>query len=94
MTIHRWLIERNIRSYRPLRYLPFTPALCQARLQGCLAQSDRNHADWRPIVFSDESRLQLCPDDHRGRVWRNPGQRADPAFTIARHTGPQPGIIV
>ncbi|GFW12056.1 HTH_Tnp_Tc3_2 domain-containing protein [Trichonephila clavipes] len=36
----------------------------------------------------------LYPNEHRGRDWRNPGQRADPAFTIARHTGLQPGVIV
>ncbi|GFV43190.1 transposable element Tc1 transposase [Trichonephila clavipes] len=48
----------------------------------------------KEAVFSDDSCFQLCPDDHRGRVWRSPGQRADPAFTIARHTGPQPGVIV
>ncbi|GFV86664.1 HTH_Tnp_Tc3_2 domain-containing protein [Trichonephila clavipes] len=33
MTIHRRLIERNLRSYLPLRHLPFTPARCRARLQ-------------------------------------------------------------
>ncbi|GFW76369.1 HTH_Tnp_Tc3_2 domain-containing protein [Trichonephila clavipes] len=71
MTIHRRLIEQNLRSYRPLRHLPSTPPL-----------------------FSDESRFQLCPDDYRGRVWRSPGQRADPTFPIARHTDPQPGVIV
>ncbi|GFV23737.1 transposable element Tc1 transposase [Trichonephila clavipes] len=43
-----------------------------------------NKADWERIVFSDE--LRLCPDDHRRRIWRRPRQRADPAFTIARHT--------
>ncbi|GFV15538.1 HTH_Tnp_Tc3_2 domain-containing protein [Trichonephila clavipes] len=48
----------------------------------------RNHADWGRIVFSYESRFHLCPDDHRRRVWRRPGQRADPSFTIACHTGP------
>ncbi|GFW89023.1 uncharacterized protein TNCV_2684571 [Trichonephila clavipes] len=58
------------------------------------ARSDWNPADWGPIVFSNESRFQLCPDDHRGCVWRSPGQRADPAFTIACRTGPQPGVIV
>ncbi|GFS68379.1 uncharacterized protein TNCV_3000601 [Trichonephila clavipes] len=42
----------------------------------------------------NEIRLQLCPDDHRRRVWRRPGQRADPAFTIARYTVPQPGVLV
>ncbi|GFV50088.1 hypothetical protein TNCV_2354731 [Trichonephila clavipes] len=36
----------------------------------------------------------LCPDDHRRRVWRQPGTRADPAFTIAQHTGPQQGVMV
>ncbi|GFW83278.1 transposable element Tc1 transposase [Trichonephila clavipes] len=45
-------------------------------------------------VFSHEAHFQLCPDDHRGRVWRSPEQRADPAFTIASHTGPQSGVIV
>ncbi|GFV51685.1 hypothetical protein TNCV_1320411 [Trichonephila clavipes] len=43
-------------------------------------------------MFSDESRFQLCPDDHRKRVWRRPGQRGDPAFPIARHKDPQPGV--
>ncbi|GFU64915.1 hypothetical protein TNCV_785661 [Trichonephila clavipes] len=36
----------------------------------------------------------MCPDNHRRLVWRQPGQRADPAFTIARHTGPQQGVMV
>ncbi|GFW00065.1 transposable element Tc1 transposase [Trichonephila clavipes] len=34
------------------------------------------------------------PDGHRRRVWRRLGQRSDPAFTIARYTGPQPGVMV
>ncbi|GFU77499.1 HTH_Tnp_Tc3_2 domain-containing protein [Trichonephila clavipes] len=89
MTIHRRLIERNLRSYRLLRYGPITPTHCRARLQWCLARSGWNHADSGRIVFSDEFCFQLCPDDHRRRVWRRPGQRADPAFTIACHTGPQ-----
>ncbi|GFS94093.1 hypothetical protein TNCV_3785781 [Trichonephila clavipes] len=33
MTIHRWLIERNLRSYRSLHQMPFTPARFRARLQ-------------------------------------------------------------
>ncbi|GFS63935.1 transposable element Tc1 transposase [Trichonephila clavipes] len=85
MTIHRWLIERNLRSHRPLRHLALTPAHCR---------SCWNHVDWGCIVFSDESSLQLCPDHHRRRVWRRPGQRADLAFTIARHAGSQPGVMV
>ncbi|GFT90485.1 transposable element Tc1 transposase [Trichonephila clavipes] len=40
-------------------------------------------------LFSDESHFQLCPDDHRRRVWRHPGQGADPAFTIAGYKAQQ-----
>ncbi|GFT26629.1 transposable element Tcb2 transposase [Trichonephila clavipes] len=86
MTIHRWLIEQNVPSYQTLRHLPLTPAHFQARLQWFSARSGWNHADWGYIVFSDESRLQLCPDDHRRRVWRHPGQRADFSLTVARPT--------
>ncbi|GFW32849.1 HTH_Tnp_Tc3_2 domain-containing protein [Trichonephila clavipes] len=52
-----------------------------------------DHADWGRIVFSDKSRFQLCLDNHRRCVWRHPGQRADPAFTIARHTCSQPEVM-
>ncbi|UYV78283.1 hypothetical protein LAZ67_16000812 [Cordylochernes scorpioides] len=46
------------------------------------------------IVFSDESRFLLCPDDRRKRVWRRPGQRVDPGLTVEHHTGPQQGVMV
>ncbi|GFX71712.1 transposable element Tc1 transposase [Trichonephila clavipes] len=74
--------------------VPITPTHCQARLQWRLAQSGRNHVDWVRIVFSDESCFQLCPDDHRRRVWRRPGQRANPAFNIVRYTGPEQGVMI
>ncbi|GFV40228.1 transposable element Tc1 transposase [Trichonephila clavipes] len=53
-----------------------------------------NHAVWGRIVFSNESRFQLCPEDHRSHVWRRLGQCANPDFTIAHHTGPQPRVMV
>ncbi|GFU90440.1 hypothetical protein TNCV_3948701 [Trichonephila clavipes] len=37
-------------------------------------------------IRRDESHFQLCPDDHRRRVWIRLGQRADPSFIIAPHT--------
>ncbi|GFY05178.1 transposable element Tc1 transposase [Trichonephila clavipes] len=60
----------------------------------CLARSGCNHADWGCVVFCDESRFQLCPDDHRRGIWRRPVQRTDPAFTIAHDTIPQPEVMV
>ncbi|GFT47348.1 HTH_Tnp_Tc3_2 domain-containing protein [Trichonephila clavipes] len=38
MTIQRQLIEQNLRSYRPLRHLPLTPAQNATRLQWYLAR--------------------------------------------------------
>ncbi|GFU37532.1 HTH_Tnp_Tc3_2 domain-containing protein [Trichonephila clavipes] len=89
MTIHRWLIEQNLHSFKLLDHLPHMSTYCRAKLQWCLAQSCRNHADRERLIFSDESCIQLCPDDHQRRACRCPGQRADPLFPIARHTGPQ-----
>ncbi|UYV70219.1 hypothetical protein LAZ67_7002224 [Cordylochernes scorpioides] len=64
------------------------------RLQWCRERSTWNCADWGRIVFSDESRFLLCPDDRRKHVWRRPGQRVDPSLTVEHHTGPQQGDMV
>ncbi|GFY21487.1 transposable element Tc1 transposase [Trichonephila clavipes] len=75
--------------------LPATHAhTLSSQIQWGLDRSGWNPTDWGRRVFSNESRSQLCPDDHRRRVWRRPVQRADPTFPIARHTGPQPGVMV
>ncbi|UYV82646.1 hypothetical protein LAZ67_22000361 [Cordylochernes scorpioides] len=94
MTINRRLRERNLKARRPLRCLPLTPVYRQVRLQWCRERSTWNCADWGRIVFSDESRFLLCPDDRRKRVWRRPGQRVDPGLTVEHHTGPQQGVMV
>lgn len=94
MTIDRRLSERGLRSRRPLRRLPLTVAHRQARLQWCRAHSTWNLTDWSRIVFSDESRFELSPDDQRRRVWRRPGQRWDTHLTVVRHTARQPGVMV
>ncbi|UYV84811.1 hypothetical protein LAZ67_X003588, partial [Cordylochernes scorpioides] len=94
MTINRRLRERKLRARRPLRCLPLTPVHRQVRLQWCRERSTWNCADWGRIVFSDESRFLLCPDDRRKRVWRCPGQRVDPGLTVEHHTGPQQGVMV
>ncbi|UYV63751.1 hypothetical protein LAZ67_2005502 [Cordylochernes scorpioides] len=94
MTINRRLRERNLRARRPLRCLPLTTVHRQVRLQWCREQSTWNCADWGRIVFSDESRFLLCPDDRRKRVWRRLGQRVNPGLTVEHHTGPQQGVMV
>ncbi|UYV81769.1 hypothetical protein LAZ67_20002317 [Cordylochernes scorpioides] len=76
MTINRRLRERNLRARRPLRCLPLTPVHRQVRLQWCRERSTWNCADWGRIVFSDESRFLLRPDDRRKHdlKWRAVGR--------------------
>ncbi|KFM59944.1 Transposable element Tcb2 transposase, partial [Stegodyphus mimosarum] len=93
-TIHRQLTERGLRSRRPLRRLPLTAVQRQARLLGCRAHSHWNVTDWSRIVFSNESRFELSPDDQRRRVWRHPGRRCDTNLTVFRQTCRQPGVMV
>ncbi|GFU51098.1 HTH_Tnp_Tc3_2 domain-containing protein [Trichonephila clavipes] len=88
ITNHRQLIERNLCLYRQLHHLILTPAYCRDRLQWCSVRSGCNQAEWGRIVFSDECRFQLCPDDNRRCVWRSSGQLADPAFTVTRNRRP------
>ncbi|GFX46941.1 transposable element Tc1 transposase [Trichonephila clavipes] len=74
-TISRHLTEANLKSKRPFRALPLTPEHRQLRLQWCKAKSMWNVTDWQKVVFSDESRFVLGPDDNRVWVWRFPGER-------------------
>ncbi|GFV06763.1 transposable element Tc1 transposase [Trichonephila clavipes] len=73
---------------------PATLACTRSSQVTVVLGSGWNHADWGSIVFSYEYLFQLSPGDHRSRVWRRTGQRADSAFTVARHAGPLPGVMV
>ncbi|GFV98477.1 HTH_Tnp_Tc3_2 domain-containing protein [Trichonephila clavipes] len=93
-TIRRRLTEVGLRSRRPLRRLPLTPHHRQCRLDFCRPRATWSVTDWRRVIFSDESRFSLSPDDHRTRVWRRTGQRSDPAFIVERHTAISQGVTV
>ncbi|GFW01021.1 transposable element Tcb1 transposase [Trichonephila clavipes] len=51
-------------------------------------------ADWQHVVFSDESRSNLCHHDGRIRVRRYAGERHIPECIIERHSGRTPGVMV
>ncbi|GFV12727.1 hypothetical protein TNCV_1366971 [Trichonephila clavipes] len=88
MTIHRQLIKRNLRSYRPLHNLPLTLSHCRAKLQWFSTLSGWNYADWGRIVFSNESHFQLCPDNHRSSVRRRLLAASLSCFHFGRHWRP------
>ncbi|GFV01519.1 transposable element Tcb1 transposase [Trichonephila clavipes] len=93
-TISRHLPEANQKSKRPFRALPLTPEHRQLRLQWCLARSMWNVTDWQKVVFSDESRFVLGTENNRVRLWRRPGERYNPPYTVLRHTARTAGVMV
>ncbi|GFV91742.1 transposable element Tcb2 transposase [Trichonephila clavipes] len=66
--VSRRLAESWLRSQRPLRRLSLTPQHRRNRLERCCRQSSWLKSNWHLIVFTDEYRFNLEPDDHHLRV--------------------------
>ncbi|UYV75883.1 Transposase [Cordylochernes scorpioides] len=92
-TISRRLVANGLNSCRPLRRLPLTPPNRRQRLEWCRARSTWM-TEWHRVVFSDESRFCLSSDSRRVRVWRQRGERSNPAAIVQRPTVRQRGIMV
>ncbi|GFX87907.1 transposable element Tcb2 transposase [Trichonephila clavipes] len=84
-TIRRRLAEGHLRSRRPLRVLPLTPAHQRLRLKWCRARGNWT-ARLNQVVFSGESRFNLSSGDNRVRVGRPRRGRFNPVFTLQRYT--------
>ncbi|GFY03630.1 transposable element Tc1 transposase [Trichonephila clavipes] len=50
-------------------------------------------AEWRNVVFSDESRFCFFNESQCIRVGHRPGERSNPAVTVERPTARQRGIM-
>ena len=72
-TVHRRLLRAGQVARMPLRRLPLSRDHQHLRLQG--ARKRRHwHAEWRNVVFSDESRFNMSYNDGRIRVRRYAGE--------------------
>lgn len=74
-TVSRRLADNGIRSYRALRAPLLTPAHKEQRRQ--YAENHRNwtEEDWGKVLFTDECRFCLKPDDRRVKVLRRRKER-------------------
>lgn len=73
-TARRRLHAANLRSRRPLRVPRLLPRHIAARLDWARDHRGWLLAQWRNVLFSDESRFGLVSDSRRSRVWRGPGR--------------------
>ncbi|KAJ8889425.1 hypothetical protein PR048_008924 [Dryococelus australis] len=58
---------------------PQCPLTCTPELLirgGRIAYHEWGHAEWRIVLFTDETRITLQPESHRPRVWRCKGSCA------------------
>lgn len=83
-TIRNRLHAANLMARRPVVRQPLSRQQRTARRQWALRHSRWTRADWRMVMFSDESRYNLDHHDGRIRVWRRPGERYCPPC-VASH---------
>lgn len=88
-TVRRRIMSVGLRSRRPLRVPRLTRAHRTTRLQWARAHENWLLAQWRNVLFTDETRIGLVSDDYRIRVLREPGRehRLDNAVQVAPYRG-------
>ena len=70
-----------------------TPENRQQRVNWCNTHSDWTLADWKAVLFSDESRATLDGQDGRIRIWRKSKERFHPDCLLpTQHQAP--GLMV
>ncbi|GFT97187.1 transposable element Tc1 transposase [Trichonephila clavipes] len=85
-SIRRRLLHRGLRAKVPYYRIPLMANHRRLRLQW--AHEHRNwQADWHQVVFSDESRFNLCDKNGRIRVRLYAGERGLPECVIERYSG-------
>lgn len=74
-TVRNRLKEANLRPRRPVRKPALTPYHIRTRLNFAREHVAWQLRQWRPVLFTDESRFRLSRCDGRVRVYRRPHER-------------------
>ena len=92
-TVRRRLLRAGLVVRMPLRRSPLSRDHQRLRLQW--ARERRNwHAEWRNVVFSDESRFNKSYNDGCIRIRRYALEHNPRACIFQRHRGPTPSVMV
>ena len=92
-TVRRRLLRSALVVRIPLRRLPLSWYHQRLRLQ-CSRERRHWHAEWRNVVFSDESRFNMSYNDGRIRVRRYTGEHNLSTCILQRYRGPAPSVMV
>ncbi|GFW68880.1 HTH_Tnp_Tc3_2 domain-containing protein [Trichonephila clavipes] len=84
-TVRRILHMNGLYARVPRICVPLSVQSRGARLKWFGGHGDWTVSDWGNVMFTDESRFALEPDDKRIRIWRKQGTRNQPQNTT--HSG-------
>lgn len=99
MPKQRWTLSRRLKAHgvqqwRPIKKQFLRPQHRVARLKFCRFVAHWTAADWKNVVWSDESHFARAPKDQR-RVWRLRGEGINvDCLALAEKFGGGPGIMV
>ena len=85
-TVRNRLAEDNRSAFRPLRFPRLTQLHKVNRLRWARNHSNWNMRQWRPVLFSDESKFNISMSDGRLRVWRRRGEDLRHSQEAVLHT--------
>lgn len=74
-TTKRALNERGLNHHVAAKKPLITVRNIQRRKDWCLRFSNWSDEEWRKVIWSDESRVELGLSSRRVMVWRSPGER-------------------
>ncbi|GFW31055.1 HTH_Tnp_Tc3_2 domain-containing protein [Trichonephila clavipes] len=77
-TVRRRLHMNGLYARVPRIFVPLSIQSRGARLKWCREHGNWTVSDWGNVMFTDESRFALEPDDKRIRIWRKQGTRNQP----------------
>ncbi|GFU49484.1 transposable element Tcb1 transposase [Trichonephila clavipes] len=84
-TIRRRLHMNGLYARVPRVCVPLSVQSRGARLKWCREHGNWTVYDWGNVMFTDESRFALEPDDKRIRIWRKQGTRNQPQNITEHH---------
>ena len=73
-TVRNRLHEAQLLSRRPWRGPHLTPRHHAARYRWAQQHAEWTRQNWHQVLFTDECRICLQPDNRQRRVWRQSGQ--------------------
>ncbi|GFV81514.1 HTH_Tnp_Tc3_2 domain-containing protein [Trichonephila clavipes] len=84
-TVRRGLHIIGLYTRVPRVYVPLSIQSREARLKWCREYGNWTVSDWGNVMFTDESRFSLEPDEKRIRIWRKQGTRNQPQNITEHH---------